>query len=109
MPEGMHTIVMITLGLLAVCLVIAVFMRITRVIITLALLLLIVPIICTVLWGNGDSYVSKFASLFTSDIEQNINDSYHYYREQNEKDPVVDMDQLTEYIDRAKDLFTPDK
>lgn len=109
MPAEMDKIVLIALGLLVVCLIVAVLMRITRVIITLALLILIVPIICTVLWGNGDSYVSKFASLFTPDIEQNINDSYHYYREQNEKDPVVDMDQLVEYADQVKDLFKKGK
>lgn len=88
--------------LLAVCLAVAILMRVTRVIITLVALLIIVPILCTVLWGDGTDYVSKFASIFTPQIEQDINDGYQIYKEENANRPVVDMDQVHEYVEQAK-------
>lgn len=92
--------------LLAVCLVVAILMRVTRVIITLVALLIIVPILCTVLWGDGTDYVSKFASIFTPQIEQDINDGYQIYKEENANHPVVDMDQVNEYVEQSKNVVS---
>lgn len=92
--------------LLVICLVVAILMRITRVIVMVAALIIIVPIFCTILWGDGTDYVSKFASVFTPQIEQDINDGYQIYKEENEKNPVVDMDQLDEYAGQAKDAVS---
>lgn len=92
--------------LLVICLVVAILMRIARVIVTVAALIIIVPIFCTILWGDGTDYVSKFASVFTPQIEQDINDGYQMYKKENEKNPVVDMDQLDEYAGQAKDAVS---
>lgn len=67
----------------------------------IALLVVLVPILCTIMWGDGSDYVSKFASLFTSDIETGINEGYEAYRDENAKNPVVDLEQVEQYFDDA--------
>lgn len=98
--------VILIMVLLVICLAVAIVMRITRVIVTLAALIIIVPILCTILWGDGTGYVSTFASFFTPQIEQDINDGYQVYKEENAKNPVVNKDQLDEYAGQAKDAVS---
>ena len=93
--------IVLILGILS--LVVSIIMRLTRLVITIAVLLIVVPIICTVLWGDGTVYVSSFASVFSPQIEEEINSGYRYYKEQYAEDPTVDMDQLSKYAASAKD------
>lgn len=103
MTEDIKSFLVILLILLAICLVVAVVMRLTRFIITIVALIIIIPILFTVLWGDGEDYVSKFASIFSPQIEQEINEGYQFYKEQDRQDPVVDLDQLEEYANHAID------
>lgn len=75
-----------------------------RIIIVLAILFFLAPTLCTILWGDGEAYVAMVASLFSPRIEQQINDGYAYYHSIN--DPVIDLDQINEYLDMAKDRIT---
>ena len=79
---------------LAIAGLVAVVSRLIRVGVTLLALAIILPILCTVLWGDGSSYVSKFASIFTPEIEQRITEGYQFYKEQDSKDPVLDYEQV---------------
>lgn len=96
--------------LLAVAGAVSLVTRLFRVGITLVALAIILPILCTILWGDGDAYVSGFASIFTPEIEERITEGYHYYKEQDSKDPVLDYEQVEEYagsaLDGVKDAFS---
>lgn len=100
MPN-LGTILAIILVVLAVLLLVALVFRLLKVAVVIALLVITVPIICTIMWGDGTDYVSKFASIFSPGIEVGINDGYEAYREEYAKDPVVDLDQVKQYFDDA--------
>lgn len=108
MPD-LQKLFIIAIILLAIFLIIAIILRLIRIAIVIGALIILVPILCTIMWGNGTTFVSKFASLFTQDIEQSITDGYEQYREQNAKDPIVDIDQIDQYFNDAgqaiKDQF----
>lgn len=93
--------IIVLIVFLAIAGLMAVITRLFRVGITLISLAIILPILCTILWGDGDTYVSKFASIFTPELEEQITEGYHFYKEQDRKDPVVDYDQVEEYADVA--------
>lgn len=107
-------LIIVLIVFLAIAGLAAVVTRLFRVGITLLGLAIILPILCAVLWGDGDAYVSKFASIFTPELEQQITDGYHFYKEQDSKDPILDYDQVEEYADGAlsriknaiRDLFS---
>lgn len=94
-------LIIVLIVFLAIAGLAAVVSRLFRVGITLLGLAIILPILCAVLWGDGDAYVSKFASIFTPELEQQITDGYHFYKEQDSKDPILDYDQVEEYADGA--------
>lgn len=75
-----------------------------RIIVILAILFILTPTLCTIMWGDGEAYVAKVAKLFSPEIEQQINDGYAFYH--NADDPVVNLDQLNEYFDMAKNHLT---
>lgn len=100
MPE-LGSILIAVLVILAVLLVLTLIFRLLKAAIVIALLVVLVPILCTIMWGDGSDYVSKFASLFTSDIETGINEGYEAYRDENAKNPVVDLEQVEQYFDDA--------
>lgn len=107
-------LIIVLIVFLAIAGLSAVVTRLFRVGITLLGLAIILPILCAVLWGDGDAYVSKFASIFTPELEQQITDGYHFYKEQDSKDPILDYGQVEEYADGAlsriknaiRDLFS---
>jgi len=105
MPEYARTIFMSVMVILIVAMVIMFLMKLFQFALVAAALIFIVPILVTVTWGDGSEYVSKFASIFTPNIEQTINDGYQYYREENEKNPVVDVEQLEKYAEDAKEYL----
>lgn len=100
MPD-IGAILVIILVILAILLVVSLVFRLIKVAIVIAALVIFVPIICTIMWGDGTDYVSKFASIFTPDIEEGISDGYEAYRDEYSKNPVVDMDQVEEYFNQA--------
>lgn len=105
-----RTLLIIFIVVVAICLAVSILLRLTRIALVLAGLFILVPILCTIMWGDGIDFVSKFASIFAPEIEQGINDGYGQYRDQNAKDPIVDIDQLDKYFQDAqqavKDQFS---
>ena len=94
-------LIIVLIVFLAIAGLAAVVTRLFRVGITLLGLAIILPILCAVLWGDGDAYVSKFASIFKPEIEKQITKEYHYNKEQDSKDTILDNDQVEEYADGA--------
>lgn len=97
MPEQLQTILIVAVVVLALCLVCAIVLRMIKAIAIFAVLLVLVPTLCTIMWGDGHAYVSRFASLFTPEIEQQINDGYQTYFDANAEHPIVDFDDLKNY------------
>lgn len=100
--DHLKTLLIIFLVIIAISLIISIIFRLVRVALVLGAMIIIVPILCTIMWGDGTNFVSKFASLFTPEIEQSINDGYVQYRDQNAKDPIVDLDQWDQYFQDAQ-------
>lgn len=101
MPE-LQTLIKVAAILMAICLVLSIIFHMPRLTFTLVVMVVLVPILCTIMWGDGQKYVAKVASLFVPEIEQQINDSYSLYHDLNASDPVVDLDQVQSYMDAAK-------
>lgn len=101
MPE-LQTLIKIAAILMVICLVLSILFRMARAAIVFLIVLIAVPMLCTIMWGDGSKYVARVASLFTSEIEQQINDGYRVYHNANAEDPVVDLDQIEFYIDKVK-------
>ena len=106
MPENVRALFMIVMVILIVAMVVMFLMKLFQFALVAAACVIIVPILVTITWGDGSEYVSKFAAIFTPNIEATINDGYQYYREENEKNPVVDVEQLEKYADEAKEYLT---
>ena len=102
MPD-LKVLLIIFIVILLIVLALAIIFRLIRIAIVLGVIVLLVPILCTIMWGDGSAYISKIATIFTSDIEESINRGYEEYREENAKNPIVDMNQLQEYFDNAGD------
>jgi len=101
MPASLQSLLPILIVLLVVCLAVSIVMRLIRFIVVFAFLLVFIPAVCTVMWGDGGEYVSKFAAMFTPEVEETINNGYQAYHQANAEDPVVDIDQLEEYASIA--------
>lgn len=99
MPE-IQTLIKIMAILMAVCLVLSIIFHMPRATVVLVILIITVPMLCTIMWGDGTKYVAKIASLFTPELEQQINDGYRMYHDANAADPVVDIEQLESYMDQ---------
>lgn len=95
-----QAIVRVIIVLLAVGLVVAALLKLAKAAAVIAALIIVVPILCTIMWGDGQNYVSKIAEFFQPEIEQKINDGYQIYHDQNAKDPVVDLERLTDLFGR---------
>jgi len=101
MPE-LQTLIKIAAVLMAICLVLSVLFHMPRAAIVFLVMLIKVPVLCTIMWGDGSGYVARIASFFTPEIEQQINDGYRVYHDANAKDPVVDLNQIESYMDKVK-------
>ena len=105
MSDTGRIIFIVVMVVLIVALIVLLLSKMFQFAIAVAVCLIVVPMLVTITWGDGSEYVSKFAAIFTPGIEESINEGYQYYREENEKDPVVDVDQLEEYANEAKDYL----
>ena len=101
MPE-LQTLIKSAAVRMAICLVLSVLFHMPRAAIVFLVMLITVPVLCTIMWGDGSGYVARIASFFTPEIEQQINDGYRVYHDANAKDPVVDLNQIESYMDKVK-------
>lgn len=105
MPFDLKSTLPIILILLAVCLGLSLLMRMFRAFLVTLLLMILLPIVATIMLGNGKSYVSTFASFFTPSLEQHIIDGYDFYQEQYQQNPILDFGQLEKYSRDAVSAF----
>lgn len=108
MPTNTQTIFTIIMIVLIVALVVSIVAKLFRLALVMAVLTFVAPILITITWGDGSSYVAKFASAFNSDVENAINDGYQYYREEHEKDPGITDEQMMDIMNTASE-FVKDK
>lgn len=79
----------VVIAILIALLIFAIFKRALRVVVAVLLIALIFPVAVTILCGEGEGYVEKFASLFSPKIGQGIMDFYKGFAEDEKKDPVI--------------------
>lgn len=82
----------ISLAILLALIIFGILHRAFRVVVVAVVLAILVPICVTIMCGEGETYVARFASLFSPRIEQQINDGYHDFSEAEKKNPVLDSD-----------------
>lgn len=103
-------IMTIVVIVLLVVLVIAIIGKLFKIALAIGAVIILFPILTTILWGDGATYVEKFASLFNPEIGSKIEQGYEYYREKDSEDPIVDLDKVndtaTDIFDSAKDIGT---
>ena len=98
--NNLQMIMRIIIILLAIGLVVAVLFKLAKAAAVLAALVILLPILCTIMWGNGQNYISKIAGFFQPEIEQKINDGYQIYQDQNAKTFIIDFNRLLDYLGR---------
>lgn len=97
----------IAMAILLVIVIVAIFQRAFRVVIAAVFLSIAIPVGVAIMSGDGADYISRFASLFTPAIEQQINDGYHDFSVTEKENPVLDkeatQDAFAQLWDMAKD------
>ncbi len=105
--QNSDTILIIAGVAILVILVFCLIARLFRVAIGIAILAVVVPIVFTIFWGDGTKYVSKFASLFNSKYQTQIEEIYQYYKDKDAEDPFIDYDTVTSKVsDSISDVFS---
>lgn len=87
-------VITVTVILMVICLVKKLF----RLAIGLALLYIAVPIVFTVVWGDGKAYVSKFASMFQPAYQQQIEDAYRFFKDKDSEDSFIDYEAVSSAV-----------
>ena len=91
---NLSTILPILLIAAAVIIIICIITKLFRIAIGIAILSVVIPVLITIFWGNGTTYVQKFASLFNNEYKTQIEEAYNYYYQKNAEDPVVNYDEV---------------
>lgn len=96
--------------ILIVLLVICVIAKLFRVAVGLAAVLILIPILFTIVWGDGSKYIDALGGFMTEEHHERLEDGYQYYKEQDAKDPIIDYDKVVEgftnVFDGAKEQLT---
>lgn len=73
------------LAILAILLIIFIVFKIIKGIITIAALLLIIPLAYTLFFGDGSALVHSVSEYLSPEIGSKIEESYDYFREKDQK------------------------
>lgn len=92
------TVIIVCLVILAVILIGAVIARLFRLAAVILVLAFLVPILISIMSGNGATRVEKISSIFTPEIQQQINETYKEYSELEKEDPVLDEEGFKEAL-----------
>jgi hypothetical protein len=76
-----NSIIIIALIILILFIIFCLFAKFIRVAIGLTILLVFVPILYNVFWGDGTDYIKEFSAIFSPRYSQEIQDAYQYYRD----------------------------
>ena len=105
--EEHYTVILIA----AIIIVLASFIlclmaKLMRAAIGLVIAAVLIPLLFTIFWGDGSKYVSQFASLFEPEHQHQIEEAYHFYKEKDSEDPLIDCDDVS---DAVTDIFADAK
>lgn len=90
----MHVVAPIVITLLLLSCAAYVLRNLTRIFIVFVTVLILLPIVCTIMWGDGQEYVASIASLLPAQEEQRVNGTYQTYHDTNARAPVLDLEQV---------------
>ena len=91
---NLSTLLPILLIVAVIAIIICIISRLFRIAIGVAVLTTIIPVLITIFWGDGTTYIQKFASLFNDQYQTQIEQAYDYYYQKNAEDPLVDYDRV---------------
>jgi len=98
LEENFSVILTVTLVLLLVILGICLVAKLFKVAVGILILALVVPYLFMVFWGDGETVVSRFASIFEDKYQQQIEEAYQFYKEKDAEDPFVDYDAASDVV-----------
>lgn len=87
------------LVLLAVCCLVFVLKRMFRAAIGAFILAVVVPLFVTILLGDGASYMETLTRFLPGNRQELVMDAYDYFRDKEERDPVVDYQALKDALE----------
>jgi len=96
--NNLTTILIVAIAVGIVLIVLCVIAKLFKIAIGLSILCIVVPIIFTIFWGDGSKYISKFASFFQPEYQQQIEDAYEYYKKKDAEDPFVNYDAVSSAV-----------
>jgi len=82
---------------------ICIIKRFVRLAIGIAVLSIIIPVLFTIFWGDGTTYISELASYLAPKYQQQLQDAYAYYKKKDSEDPVIHSDAVS---DKITDVFS---
>lgn len=82
---------------------ICVIKKFVRLAIGIAIMSVVIPILFTIFWGDGSSYVSEIASYLNPSHQQQIEEAYAYYKMKDAEDQVINYDAVS---DKITDVFS---
>ena len=88
-------------ALFVLALLAAVFARMLKVAVGLIALMIVIPILATIFWGDGTEYVSSISRFFEQPRREQILEGYSYFRAREEQDPVIDFRGIDEALKRT--------
>lgn len=80
--------------LTAVIVVVLLILRLFKVAIGIFLVVTIVPILCTLFFGDGSDLIDQAAKYLPPEAGQQLEESYDYFKERERMDPVLDTEQI---------------
>lgn len=89
-----HHILTWVIILTAVIFVGLLILRLFKVAIGIFLVVTIVPILCTLFFGDGSDLIDQAAKYLPPETGQQLEESYDYFKERERMDPVLDTEQI---------------
>ncbi len=103
MFERWPTFSLVFIAILVILLVVFTIGRLFRAAIGVAVILVVAPVLFSVFWGDGTEYVDALSEFLSEKQSEMLQTGYHYYLEQEKKDPIIDYDAVSEAYNKAKD------
>lgn len=86
------------IGIFVLLICVILFFKIAKKAVSIVILCILLSIMTTVFWGNGQPYVDAFSSLFSPEYAEEIQDAYKNYKEQDAQEPFLDYEDVKERL-----------
>lgn len=99
--------ILIVVAVLAIVIfVICVIKKFVSLAIGIAILSFVIPLLFTVFWGDGYSYISEIAAYLTPRNQRQLEEAYAYYKIRDAENQIINYDLVS---DKITDLFSSAK